>query len=128
MKREKVKDLIREYLTLRKKAEKLQEELRGLRGRFENFGDLTLRKKTEMLVQEEIGELRRRFEKVGDLLYGYRSKTSIHSVISCVLDLGREYDKDKQYHDFLTNLISIVRHFEEYDADRRVRVSQRVFS
>jgi len=40
-------------------------------------------------------------------------------VISCVVDLEGDYEKDPYYQTFLSDLISIVRHFEEFDADRR---------
>ena len=63
--------------------------------------------------------LRRSFEAVEGLLYGYRSRRFIRSVISCAVDLEGEYGKDTYYQDFLSHLISIVRHFEEFGADRR---------
>jgi hypothetical protein len=118
MKKEEIKDLIREYLTLKKKIDHLHEELRGVRNRFEKVGELALRNKADSLYNELKG-LRRRFEEIGGLLYGYRSRDFLRSVIFCVVDLEGEYGKDEYYHNFLTSLISILRHFEEYDADRR---------
>jgi len=92
MKREAVKDLVKEHLTLRKMKESFQKELRRIEDRY---------------------------EEVGDLLYGYRSKSFIRSVLFCLDDLKGEYEKDEHYHDLLGSLIGIFTGFEEYDADRR---------
>jgi hypothetical protein len=92
MKREAVKDLVREHLTLRKMKESVQKELRRIEDRY---------------------------EEVGDLLYGYRSKSFIRSVLFCLDDLKVEYEKDEHYHDLRGSLIGIFTGFEEYDADRR---------
>jgi hypothetical protein len=124
MDRENVKNLVREYLALRKKTENLQEELSGLGDRFEKFGALALSKKTEHRVQKELGDVKRRFERTGNLLYGRRSKSFIGSVLSCVVDLEGEYEKEEHYYDFLANLVSILTHFDQYDADRRKYTSQ----
>lgn len=121
MKREKVYSLIREYLTLRKKTEELQEQLGGLGDRYENFEGL--RKKLENNLQEELGEVRRRFENAGNLLFGCRSKRFIGWVISCVVDLRSEYERSNHYDDLLSNLISVLRHFEEYETNRRKHIA-----
>jgi predicted nucleic acid-binding Zn-ribbon protein len=91
MKKEEVKDLIREYMTLRKRIENLQDELR---------------------------ELEDRYEETGDLLWGYRSKTFIQSVIQCLVDM-EECNRDDQYDDLFASLTNIVENFQEFDADRR---------
>ena len=117
MKREKAHSLIREYLTLRKKKEELQEQLGGLGDRYENFEGL--RKKLEYIIQEELGEVRSRLENAGNLLFVCRSKGFIGWVLYCVLDLRSEYERSNHYHDLLSNLISILRHFEENHTNRR---------
>jgi hypothetical protein len=91
MNREEVKGLIREYMTLRKRIENLQEELRALEDRY---------------------------DEAGELLWGYRSKTFIQSVLQCLVDM-EEYDGDAQYDDFLASLRNILENFHEFDADRR---------
>jgi len=123
MKREKVKDLIRECLALMKRMENLEDELKGLRSRFDKYGSVALRKKTEAVVQTELRAVRGRFKKTGGLLCGCRSREFIRFVVSCVLDLGEEYEKEECYQTFLSNLISILTHFDQYDADRRERPS-----
>ena len=114
-----VNNLVTEYLTLRKKIDHLQEELRGIRDSFTKTGDLAVLINREGPLLEELMGLRRSLEGVEGLLYSYRSKHFIRSVISCAVDLGGEYGTDAYYQDFLSHLISIVRHFEEFDADRR---------
>ena len=91
MKKEEVKDLIREHFALRKRTESLQEELRGLENRY---------------------------EQVGELLYGYRSKKFIQSVLHCLTDLEKEYGGNIHYDDFLSSLIEILKNYEEYDENR----------
>ena len=119
MKKEEVKNLVREYLVLRKKIDHLQEELRGIRNRFGKTVDLAVLLNKESPILEELMGLRKRIEGVEGLLYAYRSKDFIRSVVSCVVDLEVEYKKDKYYHNFLASLIGILRQFEEFDADRR---------
>ena len=119
MKKEEVKNLARDYLALRKKIDHLQEELRAIRDSFAKTADLAVLINKEGPLLEELVGLRKRFEGVEGLLYGYRSKDFIRSVIFCVVDLEGEYEKDRHYQNFLAYLISILRHFEEFDADRR---------
>ena len=126
MKKEKVKNLIREYLELRKRVESLQEEIGGLqkelreiRSSFEKNSDLAVLLDKEGSLLEELVGLRRRMERVEDFLFSYRSRDFIRSVISCVLDLGPEYGNDEHYHNLLTSLVSIVIHFEEYKEERK---------
>jgi hypothetical protein len=119
MKKDEVDNLVREDLTLRKKIDHLQEELRGIRDSFTKTGDLAVLINKEGPLLKEVMGLRRSLEGVEGLLYSYRSKNFIRSVISCTVDLEGEYGKDTYYQDFLSHLISIVRHFEEFDADRR---------
>jgi len=119
MKKEELNSLLREYLALKKQKDQLQEELRAIRDSFGKTADLAVLINSEGPLLEELMEIRRRFEGVEGLLYGYRSRDFIRSMISCVVDLEGEYNGDPYYHDFLTYLISIVRHFEEFDADRR---------
>ena len=119
MKKDEVDNLVREDLTLRKKIDHLQEELRGIRDSFTKTGDLAVLINKEGPLLKEVMGLRRSLEGVEGLLYSYRSKNFIRSVISCAVDLEGEYGKDTYYQDFLSHLISIVRHFEEFDADRR---------
>jgi len=126
MKKEKVKNLIREYLELRKRIESLQEELRGLqkepreiRNSFrKNSGLAALLDKEGSLLEELMG-LRRRMERVEGFLFSYRSREFIRWVISCVLDLRPEYGKHEHYHNLLASLVSIVIHFEEYEEERK---------
>ena len=119
MKKDEVDNLVREDLTLRKKIDHLQEELRGIRDSFTKTGDLAVLINREGPLLEELMGLRNRIAGVEGLLYAYRPKNFIRSVISCVVDLEGEYGEDKYYHNFLASLISIVRHFDEFDADRR---------
>jgi hypothetical protein len=121
MKREKAHSLIREYLTLRKKKEELQEQLGGLGDRYENFEGL--RKKLENILQEELGEVRSRLENAGNLLFVCRSKGFIGWVLYCVLDLRSEYERSNHYHDLLSNLIGILIHFERYGMNRRKHIA-----
>ena len=119
MRKEEVNNLIREYLALKKNIDHIQGELRGIRDSFTKTGDLAVLINKEGPLLEELMGLKRSFEGVEGLLYSYRSKHFIRSVISCAVDLEGEYGKDTYYQDFLSHLISIVRHFEEFDADRR---------
>jgi hypothetical protein len=119
MKKEEVNNLVRDYLTLRKKIDHFQEELRGIRDSFTKTGDLAVLINKEGPLLEELLGIRSRFEGVEGLLYGYRSKDFIRSVIFCVADLESEYGKDEYYHNLLSSLISILRHFQEFDASRR---------
>ena len=126
MKKEKVRNLIRECLELRKRIESLQEELRGLqkepreiRNSFRKNSDLAVLLDKEGSLLEELMGLRRRMERDENFLFGYRSRDFIRSVISCVLDLRPEYGKDEHYHNLLTSLVSIVIHFEEYEEERK---------
>ena len=119
MKKEEAYNLIREYLTLRKKIDHLREELKAIRNEFAKTVDLAVLVDKESPLLEKLTGLRRRFEGVEGLLYGYRSRNFIRSVIPCVVDLEGEYPKNQRYHNFLTSLISILRHFDEFDADRR---------
>ena len=89
MKKEKVRNLIRECLELRKRIESLQEELRGLqkeirgiRGGFGKNSDLAVLLDKEGSVLEELMGLRRRMERDENFLFGYRSRDFIRSVIS----------------------------------------------
>ena len=119
MKKEEVNNLIREYLALKKNIDHIQGELRGIRDSFTKTVDLAVLINKEGPLLEELMRLRRSFEAVEGLLYGYRSRRFIRSVISCVVDLEEEYGKDRYYQNLLSHLISIVRHFEEFGADRR---------
>ena len=119
MKKEDINNLIREYLTLRKQIDHLREELKVIRNDFAKTVDLGCAGRQGKPPPGRAAGLRRRFEGVEGLLYGYRSRDFIRSVIPCVLDLEGEYGKDKYYHNLLTSLISIVRHFDEFDADRK---------
>ena len=119
MKKKEVKNLIREYLALKKRVDRIHEELLEIRNSFGRVVNLGALRNKEQHLREEISEVRERFEEVGNLLYGYRSKTFIRSVLSCVLDLGGEYQKDEYYHHLLANLISILRRFEKFNAERR---------
>ena len=129
MKKEKVTNLIREYLELRKRIESLQEELRGLqkelreireiRNSFRKNSDLAVLLDKEGSLLEELMGLRRRMERVEGSLFSCRSRDFIRWVISCVLDLRPEYGKDEHYHNLLTSLVSIVIHFEEYEEERK---------
>ena len=119
MTKEDVHNLIREYLTLRKKMDHVQEGLKAIRDSFTKTGDLAVLINKEGPLVEELMGLRRSFEGIEGLLYSYRSERFIRSVISCAVDLEAEYEKDMHYQNFLSHLISIVRHFEEFDADRR---------
>lgn len=92
MKKEEVKNLIREYLSVWKEQEVLREELR---------------------------ELEERYETLGDLLYGYRSKSFIHSALHCLAEMSGEYEKDHHYIDFIASLATILKNFDEFDSDRR---------
>ena len=124
IKKEEVKELIRKYIALRKKIDFLHGELLDVRDRFGTMVDLaTLRKKEDQLLGE-LRKVRHDSEKTAELLFVYRSRDFIRSVISRVLDLGPEYGKDKYYHNFLTSLISIVIHFEEYEAELNKQGSQ----
>jgi hypothetical protein len=91
MKKEEVKSLIREHVTLRKRLETLQEELRALEDRY---------------------------EETGELLWGYRSKTFIQSVLRCLVDM-EEYDRDVQCDDLFASLANVLENFQEFDEDRR---------
>jgi len=119
MKKEEVKNLVREYLALKKQTDRIHEELLEIRNSFGRVVNLAALRNKEQHLREELSEVRDRFEEVGNLLYGYRSKTFIRSVLSCVLDLGGEYQKDEYYHNLLANLISILRRFEKFNAERR---------
>ena len=126
MKKEKVKNLIREYLELRKRVESLQEEIGGLqkelreiRSSFGKNSDLAVLLDKEGSLLEELVGLRRRMERVEGFLFSYRSREFIRWVISCVLDLRPEYGNDEHYHNLLTSLVSIVIHFEEYKEERK---------
>ena len=119
MKKEEVNTLVREYLALKEQITRIQEELRAIRDRFIKTGDLAVLISKEGPLLEELMGVRRRFEGVEGLLYGYRSRRFIRSVISCVVELEGEYGKDTYYENLLSQLISVVRHFEEFDADRR---------
>ena len=119
MRKEEVNNLIREYLALKKNIDHIQGELRGIRDSFTKTGDLAVLINKEGPLLKEVMGLRRSLEGVEGLLYSYRSKNFIRSVISCAVDLEAEYEKDMHYQNFLSHLISIVRHFEEFDADRR---------
>jgi hypothetical protein len=128
MKKEEVNNLIREYLALRKEIDYLREERRGVRDHIGKVANPAALKNIEDDLLSELRKYRSRFEKVGDLLYGYRSKSFIQSVISCVVDLDGEYDKDRYYNNFLDSLISILMRYEEYDAGRRDYVSQELLN
>ena len=119
MKKEEAKNLIREYLTLKKKTDEVQEKLRAIRISFGKTTDLALLIDKEATLLEELRGLRKGPEGVEGLLYSYRSIDFIRSVIRCTLDLEKEYGKDPYYQNFLSYLIGIVRHFEEFEADRR---------
>ena len=119
MKKEEVNKFVREYLALKKKIDHIQGELRGIRDSFTKTGDLAVLINKEGPLLEELMGLRRSLDGVEGLLYSYRSKHFIRSVIPCAVDLEGEYGKDTYYQNFLSHLISIVRHFEEFDADRR---------
>jgi len=119
MKKEEVNTLVREYLALKEQITRIQEELRAIRDRFIKTGDLAVLISKEGPLLEEFMGVKRRFEGVEGLLYGYRSRRFIRSVISCVVELEGEYGKDTYYENLLSQLISVVRHFEEFDADRR---------
>ena len=124
MKKKEVKDLVRGYLALRKKIDFLHGELVEVRDRFGKVVDITpLRKKEDDLLGE-LRQLRSDSEIIAERLFAYRSRDFIRSVVSCVLDLGPEYGKDDYYHSLLTNLISIVIHFEEYEKERKSYASQ----
>ena len=89
-----------------------KEELRGL---IEEH--LVLRKTIENL-QEEVKKLEDRYEEVGDLLYGFRSKEFLRSVLSYLLDLREEYEKDQDFDD----LVQSVNHClddDEYPEERK---------
>jgi predicted nuclease with TOPRIM domain len=124
MKKEQVKDLVREYLALRKKIDLLHGELVEVRDRFGKVFDLAPLRKSEDHLLEELRELRGHSERIEERLFACRPRGFIRSVISCVLDLGPEYGKDEYYHSLLTNLISIVIHFEEYEEARKSYASQ----
>ena len=119
MKKEEVTALIREYLALKKRMDHLQGELRAIRDSFTKTGDLAVLINKEGPLLEQLMGLRSSFEGTEGLLYGYRSKEFIRSVIFCVADLEGEYGKNEHYQNLLSHLISIVRHFEEFDADRK---------
>jgi hypothetical protein len=91
MEKEKLKDLIREYMTLRKRIENIQGELR---------------------------ELEDRYEEAGEFLWGYRSKTFIQCVLRCIVEM-EEHDRDTHYDDFFASLLNILENFDEFDVDRR---------
>ena len=112
-------NLIREYLALRKQVDHLRKELKAVRNHYGKTVDLAVLLNRESPLLEELMGLRNRIAGVEGLLYAYRPKNFIRSVISCVVDLEGEYGEDKYYHNFLASLISIVRHFDEFDADRR---------
>jgi len=126
MKKEKVKNLIREYLDLRKRIESLQEELRrlqkeprGIRNSFGRNSDLAVPFDNGGSLLEEIIGLRRRIERVEGFLTSHRPRDFIRSVVLSVLDLRSEYEKDEHYHNLLTSLVSIVIHFEQYEEERK---------
>ena len=49
----------------------------------------------------------------------YSTSQAVQSFGSTAVDLEEEYGKDRYYQNLLSHLISIVRHFEEFGADRR---------
>ena len=89
-----------------------KEDLRGL---IEEH--LALRKRIERL-QEEVKKLEDRYEEVGELLYGFRSKEFLRSALSYLLDLKKEYGKDQDFDDLVQSVIYCLEE-DEYIEERK---------
>jgi predicted nuclease with TOPRIM domain len=88
MKKEDLKRLIEEHLVLRKKIEKLQEEVKKLEDRY---------------------------EEVGRLLYGFRSKEFLRSVLSFLVDLRAEYGEDGHFDDLFERIFHCLRDYQHIE-------------
>jgi hypothetical protein len=93
MKKEDLKRLIEEYLVLRKKIEKLQEEVKKLEARH---------------------------EEVGELLYGFRSKEFLRSELSFLVDLRAEYGKDRHFDDLFERILHCLRDYQHIEERNNV--------
>jgi hypothetical protein len=88
MKKEELKRLIEEHLTLRKRMQSLREEL---------------------------NELESRYDEVGQLLYWCRSKEFLRSVLWYLQDLRNEYGKDPHFDDLVDSVIHSLKDYENIE-------------
>jgi uncharacterized protein YihD (DUF1040 family) len=98
MKKEELKRLIEEHLTLRKRMQSLREEL---------------------------NELESRYDEVGQLLYWCRSKEFLRSVLWYLQDLRAEYGKDPHFDDLVDSVIHSLKDYENIE-QRKVYTPKRL--
>ena len=88
MKKEELKRLIEEHLTLRNRMESLRDEL---------------------------NKLESRYDEVGQLLYWCRSKEFLRSLLWYLQDLKEEYGTDPHFHDLIDSVIHSLKDYENVE-------------
>ena len=88
MKKEELKRLIEEHLTLRNRMESLRDEL---------------------------NKLESRYDEVGQLLHWCRSKEFLRSLLWYLQDLKEEYGKDPHFDDLVDSIIHSLKDYENIE-------------